>query len=64
MLGKTSLKVISQKMWPKWASYGQCHLAIFHLLLDGDGLLAVQRMGTSPFHSPTVSVHKKLSAVV
>ena len=30
----------------------------------GDGLLKVQRMGTSPFHSQKVSAHKKLSAVV
>ena len=31
--------------------------------LMGNGLLKVQRMGTSPFHSPKVSAHKKLSAV-
>ena len=36
---------------------------IFFFLM-GDGLLKVQRMGTSPFHSPKVSAHKKLSAVV
>ena len=34
------------------------------LFLDGDGLPKEQRMGTSPFHSPKVSAHKKLSAVV
>ena len=33
--------------------------SIFFLM--GDGLLKVQRMGTSPFHSPKVSAHKKLS---
>ena len=32
--------------------------------LMGVGLLKVQRMGTSPFHSPKVSAHKKLSTVV
>ena len=25
LLSKTSLKVITQKLWPKWQSYGQCH---------------------------------------
>ena len=35
---------------------------IFFLMEDG--LLKVQWMGTSPFHSPRVSTHKKLSAVV
>ena len=28
-------------------------------LLMGDGLLKVQLIGTSPFHSPKVSAHKK-----
>ena len=38
-------------------------IVVFFFLM-GDGLLKVQRMGTSPFHSPKVSAHKKLSAVV
>ena len=39
------------------------NLSIFadFVFLIGDGLLKVQRMGTSPFHSPKVSAHKKLS---
>ena len=36
----------------------------FFFFLMGDGLLKVQRMGTCSFHSPKVSAHKKLSAVV
>ena len=31
---------------------------IVFFFLMGDGLLKVQRMGTSPFHSPKVSAHK------
>ena len=44
----------------KWVSV----LMVVFFFLMGDGLLKVQRMGTSPFHSPKVSAHKKLSAVV
>ena len=39
-------------------------IIFFFFFLMGDGLLKVQRMGTSPFHSPKVSAHKRLSAVV
>ena len=39
-------------------------ISVEFFFLMGDGLLKVQRMGTSPFHSPKVSAHKKLSAVV
>ena len=51
----------------KWHSVflgGKSRRSRIFFFLMGDGLLKVQRMGTTPFHSPKVSAHKKLSAVV
>ena len=45
-----------------WKHAGLDLITFFFLM--GDGLLKVQRMGKSPFHSPKVSAHKKLPAVV
>ena len=39
-------------------------MASVFFFLMGDGLLKIQRMGTSPFYSPKVSAHKKVSPVV